>query len=199
MADMNNFIRTSGLAPVLSLLLATGAAAYAAQAGPVQSQASYEEALRNKTTSPSYVLIILAGDSEESKRPLCTYSNFLVGAIMRETGVDRPQAEQIALDNREHVFRFTKQDALDNLPRRYSDADLADARALLAPFPVSELQQAFSSRGKPSPIPPNNVKREAIACALLERGLSPRAADISREIYVLGRPAGSTPMPNEVR
>jgi hypothetical protein len=182
---MKDLIRTAGLAPLLSLLLATGAAAHDSQANPGQSRASYEEALRNKTTSPSYVLILLAGDSEESKRPLCTYSNFLVGAIMREMGVDHLQAEQIALDNSEHVFRFTKQAALDNLARRYSDADLADARALLAPYSVEELQQAFSPEAKPSPLPPNKVKREAIACALLERGLSPRAADISREIYVL--------------
>jgi hypothetical protein len=184
MDDMNNLIRTTGLASLLSLLLAGGAVPHLAQAEPTQTRASYEEAVRNRSTSPSYVLIVLAGDSEESTRPLCTTSNFLIGAIVRETGIDHRQAEQVALANREHVFRFTRQEALDNLPRRYSDLDLANAVALLAPYSVSELQHAFSSLIEPPLLPPNKVKREALACALLERGLSPRATDISRRIYV---------------
>lgn len=151
---------------------------------PVQSRASYEAAVRDQSTSPSWVLITLAGDGAQAHARRCTYGRFLIGAIMRESGANASEALQLALANRDHVFRFSRQAALDNVPARYSESELADARATLAPFSVSELRHAFSSlAGQPAPAK-SKIARAALACALLERGLSPRTADLSGQIYV---------------
>lgn len=129
-------------------------------------------------------MITLTGNGKESARTLCVNANLLIGAIMRETGVGQPQAEQLALSNQAHTFRFATQAALDNLPRRYSDVDLANARAVLAPFSASELQHEFSSLYERPRLPPTQIPRAALACALIERGLSPKMADRSGQVYV---------------
>ncbi|MDL2357239.1 MAG: hypothetical protein QFF03_18440 [Pseudomonadota bacterium] len=181
----------------LILLLAACAPSHAAPAEPQQARESYATAVRDQSTSPAWVLITLADDGEHASAKLCTHGAFLIGAIMRETDVGVAQARQLALDNQDHVFHFTKPAALDNLPRRYSEFDLANARALLAPLSTPELQHAFSSLIERPLLVPNKLPRAAIACALLERGLSPRTADISGQIYVepLRPRAGTPPAP----
>lgn len=183
---MHTLTHATGKARLFSLavMLSACALAPAAPAEPQQSRDSYTAAVREQSTSPAWVLITLAGDGGQAPGPLCTYGAFLVGAIMRETGMGLAQARQLALDNQDHVFHFTKQAALDNLPRRYSEFDLANARALLAPLSAGELHYAFSSLIERPLLAPNKIPRPAIACALLERGLSPRSADISGQIYV---------------
>lgn len=198
---MNTLIDTSGMARRLFLTSATVflsacAVVRAVPVGPIQSRASYEAALREQSTSPAWVLVTLASTGARARSTLCTNGNFLIGAIMRESGAGHTQALEAALDNHDHVFHFTRQAALDNLQPRYSGSELANARALLAPFSASELQHAFSSFDFPV-LMPNNIPRQAIACALLERGLSPRSADRSGRIYLAPlRPrAGATTKP----
>jgi hypothetical protein len=91
----------------------------------------------------------------------------------------------MVVENHDHVFHFTKQDALDNIPVRYSEADLVAARAAMSPFSAAELQGIFSSLYASSGRSAfDRIPREAIACALIERGFSPKQADRSGQVYV---------------
>ncbi|MFJ2988349.1 hypothetical protein ACIPF8_10810 [Collimonas sp. NPDC087041] len=155
----------------------------------VQSRASYEAAIHNSSTSPSYVLITVVDARTESAQSTCTTANLLIGAIHKEYGLGYDtegfsKSDVIALSNQTHVFRFTKQDALNNIPFTYSNGDLAAARAFLAPFSVAELKDKFSSLYSSQRLALNDFSRDAIACALIERGLSPKMADMSGQVFV---------------
>jgi hypothetical protein len=60
---------------------------------------------------------------------------------------------------------------------------------LLAPYSAAELKDAFTTRTlqEVRRINTTGYQRDAIACALLERGLTPRSADITGGYRVLSR------------
>jgi hypothetical protein len=156
---------------------------------PVQPRESYEAAIRNYSTSPSYVMISIAGGETENAKLVCTTANFLLGALHREYGLgygpaDVSKVAEIALASPNHTFRFRQAAALGNIPLRYSDDDLAAARSFLAPIPTDELRAKFSSLSRESRLPTDGYARDAIACVLLERGLSPRLSDITGQVYI---------------
>jgi hypothetical protein len=155
----------------------------------VQPRESYEAAIHNYSTSPSYVMISIAGGETEQVKQVCTTANFLLGAIHREYGLgysaaDISKVAEIALASPDHTFRFRQPTALANIPLRYSDDDLAAARSFLAPISTDELRTRFSSLLRESRLSTDGYARDAIACALLERGLSPRSSDISGQVYI---------------
>lgn len=179
------------LSVLLLALVVTPAFAAGAFGGAqyVQSRASYEAAIHNSSTSPSYVLVTVVDARTELARSTCTTANLLMGAIHFEYGLGYDSAgyvksDAIALSNQTHVFRFTKQDALNNVPFTYSDGDIAAARAFLAPFSAAELRDKFSSLYSSQRLALNGFSRDAIACVLIERGLSPKMADISGQVFV---------------
>lgn len=154
----------------------------------VQSRESYEAAIRNGSTSPSYVLISLVRAYTGQARPVCTTANFLLGAIHREFGLeygpaDVSKAAEIALASHDHTFLFRQPAAIANIPISYSDDDLAAARKFLAPIPTDELTIKFSSLFEKFRLPTDGYNRDAIACALIERGLAPRLSDRSNQVY----------------
>jgi hypothetical protein len=163
--------------------------ALASDAVPVQSRESYEAAVREISSSPAYVLISISDSDTGQAKPVCTEAPFLQGAIHHEYGLAHDaagssKAVDIALKSKDHVFRFHQQAALDNIAVRYSDQDLAAARTLLAPLSKDELQAKFSSLYRDKRLPTDGYARDAIACVLIERGLSPRMADISGQVYI---------------
>jgi hypothetical protein len=155
----------------------------------VQSRESYEAAVRNRSTSPSYVMISVAGGGTEPAKVICTTANFILGAIHREyaLGYDAAgvlKATEIALANSNHIFTFSQPSARANIPMNYSEDDLAAARKLFAPIPTDELKRQFSSLSRESRLPTNGYNRDAMACTLIERGLSPRLSDLSGQVYI---------------
>jgi hypothetical protein len=155
----------------------------------IQSRESYEAAIRNDSTSPSYVLISIVRAYTGQAKSVCTTANFLLGAIHREFGLeygpaDVSKATKIALASHDHTFLFRQPVALANIPISYSGEDLAAARKFLAPIPTDELRIKFSSLFDKSRLPTDGYNRDAIACALIERGLSPRLSDRSNQVYV---------------
>jgi hypothetical protein len=160
-----------------SIVLSLGLAAitcHAQSAGagtaPMQSQASFETAIETHSTSPFYVLISAVDDNTGQSRTYCTTANFLMGAIHREYGIgygrdDIAKADAIAIASKDHVFHFRKQEALDNIRPDYSEEELAAARESAAP--------QYSGYNK-----------NAVACVLIERGLSPRMGDRSGQVYI---------------
>ncbi|WP_219117163.1 hypothetical protein [Janthinobacterium sp. UMAB-56] len=155
----------------------------------IQSLESYDAAIHNYSTSPSYVLIFIADRETGQAKPICTTANFLLGAIHREYGLgygiaDLSMAAEIAAKSPGRLFRFNQQSALNNIAVKYTANDLSAARALLAPWSTEELKSKFSSLSREARLPTDNYAREAIACALIERGFSPKLADISGQVYV---------------
>jgi len=161
----------------------------AATPAPVQSRASYEAAFATISTSPAYVLIEVGDGDTAPLHPVCTTANFVLGAIDREyelgsTRDDVLKASQIAMDHADHVFRFHRKAALDNIPARYSEAELAAARSLLAPLSNDEVQAKFSSLYAKDRLPITGYATDAIACALIERGFSPKMTDLSGQVFI---------------
>jgi hypothetical protein len=177
------------LAPaMLGLFLHPGAMA-APSPARVQSQASYEAAIADMSTSPAYVLVEVGDSGSAAPRPVCTTGNFLLGAIHREYGLgyapaESGQALRIARQQTDHVFRFQRQAALDNVRIHYTGADLAAARALLAPLSDDEVKAKFSSLLTRDRLPTEGYAKDAVACALIERGFSPKMADRSGQVFI---------------
>jgi len=102
-------------------------------AEPIQSQNDFGIAIRDRSTSPYIVLVTTVDDRTGESRTGCTEAHFLLGAIIlekldgygknnSENIIKTEKAQQIALENSSHVFHFSRQDALDNLPIKYQEA-----------------------------------------------------------------------------
>jgi hypothetical protein len=93
----------------------------------VQSQLNFEKAIRNTST---YVIIAtIVNDSTGEMHTECVSASFLLGAIHKEydLGYDDPSIEkviQIVLANPSHVFHFSKEAAIDNIPSFTKHAEL---------------------------------------------------------------------------
>ena len=106
-----------------------------------QSQAAFETAIRDKSTSPYIVLVTVVDDRTGQASTGCNGANLLLGAIYLEkwggfdskvtpeTNSRLEEVEKIALENASHVFHFSNRAALDNvLPFRYPEACAAIER-----------------------------------------------------------------------
>jgi TonB family protein len=105
-------------------------------ADPRQSQAAFETAIKDHSTSPYIVLITVVDDRTGQTSTGCSTANLLRGAIYIEqwgridgtvTPEDRrarfAEVGSIALENTDHVFHFSNERALANiLPFRYPEA-----------------------------------------------------------------------------
>jgi len=175
---------------VLFALLALGLhAAFAGEPAVMQSRESYEAAFRGMSMSPPWVLISIVDNETGKARPVCTTANLVLGAIHFEYGLGNSNGEwqkavEIAVKAEDHAFRFRQPAALANIPVGYSEAELAAARSFLAPYSPDELKSRFASLYPESRLDMRGYSRDAIACALIERGLSPRTADITGQIYI---------------
>jgi hypothetical protein len=84
--------------------------------GQPQPQDKFEAAIRNRSTSPSVILLTVVDDRTGRAQTGCAMAPFLLGAIERETGItSQKELEEIALANTAHVFSFKKQEAIDNI------------------------------------------------------------------------------------
>ncbi len=156
-----------------------------------QSATSFEAAVSNISTSPSYVMVTIADANTGLERQTCTTANLLAGAIHFEYGLafdlaGLKRATELALSNTSHRFIFTKQAALDNMRIEFAPQDLDDIRTWLAPVSNQELMSGahpWTSRDTPYS---GRRYRSAVACVLIERGLSPYMADLSGQVVVAG-------------
>src|SRR5450830_819541 len=156
-----------------------------------QSATSFEAALSNISTSPSYVMVTIADANTGLERQICTTANFLAGAIHFEYGLGNDhaglkRATELALSNTSHRFVFTKQAALDNMRIDFSPQDLDNVRTWLAPVSNQDLMAgAHPWTGRDTPYSGRRY-RSAVACVLIERGLSPYMADMTGQVVVAG-------------
>ena len=161
----------------------------------VQSQTSFDAAIKNHSTSPSYVQITVVDATAGTSLSTCTTANLLLGAIHLEHDIPFNQSggadvEQLALSNSGHTFRFTKPAAVANIGINFTDADLAFVRDKLKGLSEAELRDGFSVHGKLHsiymrlPLKQGYAYRDASACVLIEHGLSPKMADITGQIRI---------------
>ncbi len=168
-------ISTLLIAGLLSIGLPEESAAQARQ-----SQAAFETAIRDNSTSPYVVLITVVDDRTGQASSGCNTANLLRGAIYLEKwgSIDRdaaPEAntrrkevEKIAVENLSHVFHFSNPAALKNiLPFRDWEACAAieqgsrvrigdrSGQIILGPF-VEGPNINLSSRPPPAYPKPNN-------------------------------------------
>lgn len=178
----------SSLRAVLATVLLIGTAnSSCATTTPVQSPESFKAAILNGSTSPSYVMITVFDLESEQSRPACLTANLLLNAIDRENRssdkpVDRSTLTEIVLASPDHVFRFHRL-VLATMPVNYSDDAISAARTLLAAYSSEELEERFSLVSR-SRLNQRGYDRGAMACALIERGLSPKRADWSGQVYI---------------
>lgn len=163
--------------------------------GYSQSTASYEAAIRGSfetvTSAPAYVMVTIADANTGLERQTCTTANLLAGAIDLEYALahddaGRKQALALALSNTSHRFVFTKQAALNNVSIEFTPQDLEQVRTWLAPVSNQDLMAgAHPWTGRDTPYSGRGY-RSAVACVLIERGLSPYMADMTGQVVIPG-------------
>ena len=166
---------------VALLAAAIATSACAAKTSHVQAKASFDAAIDNRSTSPGYVRFTLIDAQRKTERVSCTTANLFLGAIHREHDLPYDEAgikaaQGIAKASTEHKFTFSKPDALANGLVSFSNDQLVSARKQ-----VEHLSEQAIKGGLPETDPSS---RNAIACALIERGFSPKQADRSGQVYV---------------
>jgi hypothetical protein len=151
----------------------------------MQDEKHFKTAVLDHSTSPYFVLVTIVDDRTGQSRTGCTEANFVLGAIHLELNLAHDsasieRADQIALQNADHVFHFSKQKALDNVAFRYTQTDLERARDFIRSHgtkwllgtPVAAQQAALGSL----------QWSDAFACAIIEEGLSARMVDMTGQI-----------------
>lgn len=158
---------------------------------PLQSKSSYEKAVRNRSTSPSYVMIKVVDVEHHDVLVTCTMAGSLLWAIETEYGLSNNSAglaiaEKKALDNSGHIFQFTNKKALEAVMPTYSEKDISEVRAELAPLSDEQLGSGFSLNpwGELHNKYGDNPLGDAAACVLIERGFSPGIADRVGTLYI---------------
>jgi hypothetical protein len=176
---------------MLRAMILFAAATSASAAKPVQSPASYEAAIQNASTAPSYVMVTIVDANTNIERTTCTTANFLAGAIHLQYALPfnaegGRKATELALSNTAHRFTFSSEAALRNISASFSPEELAEVRARFAPLSNEELRAGFGTkpRGQLHDAFPDRRYRDAVACVLIERGLSPYMGDMTGAITI---------------
>jgi len=154
------------------------------------SQSMFRAALANGSTSPNYVLIKVRGPGDKAEHTICTTSNLFLGAIHIEyelgyTRADEKRVSDIALKQPERSFKFRKKKAIANLADYETSEALADVRRQFAGKKDSELldHEFIRSITNKSPEASHKAYRDAVAHALLERGIGCKMGDEFDELF----------------
>ena len=157
-----------------------------------QEDSAFAKAIEDQSTSPYFVKIKMVDSSDNREFTTCVTANLLKGAIHIEQGFPYSDegtsaAEMYAISNQEHAFIFRSLSALQNMPWHPSGAELSEAQAIAATVSDQDLTTSLSS-GRLlqhySEHPRRQERMAALACALIDRGLAPRLADMTGSLYV---------------
>jgi hypothetical protein len=153
------------------------------------TQAMFRNALANHSTAPDYVLVKITGSEGKSERTVCTTANLFLGAIHLEYGLSYTEADEkraidIALQQPERSFTFHNKKAIDNLVDHETPEALADVRKQFVAKKDSDLfdHDFIDSLSKPSTAD-HVAYRDAVAHALLERGIGCRMGDWADRLF----------------
>src|ERR1700733_8544652 len=147
--------------------------------GFVQDQAHYEQAVRDKTSAPYFVLVTIVDDAAKTSWTGCTLPEFVEGALDIEQGAANDDADmahdaQTMLQAKDHTFHFSNPKALAELRMDASaPSDLERARAYLRAHGTAFLLSSDWAKIDAA----NALNRTALACAIIEKGFAARMAD----------------------
>jgi len=154
----------------------------------------FENAIANKSTSPSFVLITVVDATSGQEHVVCTEAPLLLGALHREYGLGYTaeadgDIDRMALSNSTRVFTFSERKALLNVQPRYTDQMLKDVRSQLADLSDDDLRGGFGWPDGPlhriyQDSSDMNAYRDAVSHVLLERCIAVRLADRSGMLRV---------------
>jgi hypothetical protein len=142
------------------------------------SEDQFDDALRNMTTAPNYVLIIVADGNSGKQEAVCIDATMLVRAIGIERALDLNEAEEFALKQEDRIYQFSNARAIKSLSRTYTESMLKDAREFLADKTIDEIDAAIQDHanritlGVPEPgATHGKLYATALAHAVTERGI----------------------------
>ena len=170
----------------------TSALSCSYQSDPLKESSAFASAIRDRSTSPYFVKIQVADSQANRKYTNCVTTNLFQGALHKEKGLpydDRGVSaiERFAISNQGQIFHFKSPSALQNMPSPPTATELAEAQALAANLSGVGLTNSAESgalRDYYVGHPRHHERMGAVACALIDRGLSPRLADITGSLYV---------------
>jgi len=166
------------------LFVALGCTA-ARAGGFVQDQAHYEQAVRNKTSAPYFVLVSVVDDTAKTTWTGCTLPEFVEAALDIEQGLANDDADmardaRTMLDAKDHTFHFSNPKALAEIRMdAYAPSDLERARGYLHAHGTAFLLSSDWTKIDAA----NALNRTALACAIIEKGFAARMADGNGETF----------------
>jgi len=162
--------------------------------GVVQPAERFARAVQELSTSPHYVRIQINAGPGDPGSVSCLPGEDLNVAIRREYNLpSNPEgiarAARIAIASPDRTFTFSNASALQIVMPTFSEADLIRVRSTLASYSNDELRAGFSLSpwGRLHAYFRNRKDRDAAACVLIERNLSPGIADLTASIYIDGQ------------
>ncbi len=172
--------------PALAVFcLLAAAPARAQDVHAVQDQAHYEQAVRDASTAPYFVLVTIVDDGAKKSWTGCTLPRFVESAIDAEHGSANDdeaiaRGRQAMLDAKDHVFHFANPKALASVAMdAYAPGDLDRARAYLHAHGTAFLLSSDWEKIDAA----NKLNRTALACAVIEKGLAARMSDGTGEVF----------------
>ena len=177
---------------ILMVAFLASALACSHQSEPVQEQSTFAKAVAGLSTSPYFVKIQVLDTNANRKFTTCVTANLFKGALHLEHGLPYSDdgilaIEKLATSNQERAFTFKSPSALQNMPWHPSATELSEAQALVATLRGEALATSLKSGALRSHYADHSRRQErmaALACALIDRGLVPRLADIPGSLYV---------------
>jgi len=182
-------MRMHGILMVTLLVFAPGCSH---QDTPSKGNYSFAKAVEDQSTSPYFVKIQVVDSGSNREFTTCVTANLLQGAIHMEKGLPYSDegtsvVEKYAISNQKNAFVFNSSSALDNIPSHPSEAELSEAKAIAATFSGQALTTSLRSGALLqyySEHPRRWERMAALACALIDRGLAPRLADMTGSMHV---------------
>ena len=106
------------------------------------SQGQFEHALRNISTAPNYLVVVVANKNTGKRESVCMEAGVLLTALHHEHGLGWKKCVSFALAQPDRIFRFNDAKALKSVARTYTDQILLEARDFLANMTIAEIEAA---------------------------------------------------------
>ena len=184
------FTFPAGVAGLTTLVLTLSFESFASAAKMQYTHSMFIQALKHG----GFVLIKVRYSETKFDRDAATPMEGLLGAIHYQYNLDfgpagSKKASEIALASKDRVFSFTRSEAFDVIKPHYSAQQLVEVRDELANYDRANLiAQLGALRSKVHDLytdPGRNVYREAVAHALLERGVLVDEDDRSGRLFAV--------------
>lgn len=139
------------------------------------TEAMFRKAFENTSTAPDFILVTIRDGRTGEQSTRCIESNFLLGSIHKENGIDYDEAGTarvlaIALKHFQEPVTLMNREALKNVLPRYTPEQLAAARKVLGEASAAQLKgRGFIDKLCNGSAP--QLEREAAAHVLLEHGI----------------------------